>query len=487
MSTDSTSSSAAETIGSSIERRSIDWIPDAERHGKPISLGGIWFVGNVNLTAMATGVTAFSLGAGLFWTLVAAVLGIAFGTFFMAFHSAQGPQLGLPQLVQSRAQFGFQGAAITVWIAALVNYIAYNTSDALLSGAAATKLIGIPSSIGYLGAAAIASVVALYGYAWIHKINAWLTGPLIVVMFLITAACLSSPNISASAWQPTTFELAPFMTVFVIMAGFQIAWSPYVSDYSRYLPASTGVRATFNWTFWPCAASGVWVLGIGVVIGSAAPSADPIEALSIATSSLGPVVSWICVAGLLVGLLSCMVLNQYGGSMSMISILDSFRPIAPSRRIRVITLAAMFLIVWLTSQFIGIERFNTFYANAIVFLTYLFIPWTAVNLSDYFWVRRGQYSIREIFRPDGMYGRWGWRGTTAYVVGLLAMVPFMVTAPYVGFFARDLGSVDFSILVGLPVSAAVYLMLSRTLDLEAERRVVAAEGLLHTDQMTDAR
>ncbi|WP_207548022.1 purine-cytosine permease family protein [Mycolicibacterium mucogenicum] len=461
-----------------IERRSIDWIPDAERHGKPISLGGIWFVGNVNLTAMATGVTAFSLGAGLFWTVVAAVFGIAFGTFFMAFHSAQGPHLGLPQLVQSRAQFGFRGAAITVWIAALINYVAYNTSDALLSGAAMAKLTGIPSSIGYLIAAAIASVVALYGYAWIHKINAWLTAPLIAVMMLITAACLMSPNVSAAAWRPTAFQMAPFMTVFVIMAGFQIAWSPYVSDYSRYLPASTPVRQTFNWTFWPCAASGLWVLGIGVVVGSVAPSADPIEALSLATGSLGPIVSWICVAGLLVGLMSCMVLNQYGGSMSMISILDSFRPITPSRRIRVLTLAVMFLIVWLASQFIGIERFNAFYANAIVFLTYLFIPWTAVNLVDYFCVRRGQYSIREIFRPDGMYGRWGWRGTTAYAAGLLAMTPFMVTAPYVGFLARDLGSVDFSILVGLPVSAVVYLVLARTLDLDAERRVVAAEGFV---------
>jgi purine-cytosine permease-like protein len=220
------------------------------------------------------------------------------------------------------------------------------------------------------------------------------------------------------------------------------------------------------------------VLGIGVVVGSVAPAADPIEALSLATGSLGPVVSWICVAGLLVGLMSCMVLNQYGGSMSMISILDSFRPITPSRRIRVITLAVMFLIVWLASQFIGIERFNAFYANAIVFLTYLFIPWTAVNLVDYFCVRRGQYSIREIFRPDGMYGRWGWRGTTAYAAGLLAMVPFMVTAPYVGFLARDLGSVDFSILVGLPVSALVYLVLARTLDLDAEREVVAAEGFV---------
>ena len=97
-----------------IELHSIDWVPDSERKGKVAHLGAIWFVGNINLTAMATGVTALSLGAGLMWTVIATVIGSLFGTFFMAFHSAQGPQLGLPQLVQSRPQFGYLGAAITV-------------------------------------------------------------------------------------------------------------------------------------------------------------------------------------------------------------------------------------------------------------------------------------------------------------------------------------------------------------------------------------
>jgi len=89
---------------SGIELRSIDYVPTSERHGEVSHLGAIWFVGNINLTAMATGVAALAIGASLFWTIVATVIGSLFGTFFMAFHSAQGPQLGLPQLVQSRPQ-----------------------------------------------------------------------------------------------------------------------------------------------------------------------------------------------------------------------------------------------------------------------------------------------------------------------------------------------------------------------------------------------
>ena len=85
----------------SIELHSIDYVPGTERHGKVTHLGAIWFVSNINLTAMATGVTALSIGAGLVWTLIATVLGSLFGTFFMAFHSAQGPQLGLCLLYTS--------------------------------------------------------------------------------------------------------------------------------------------------------------------------------------------------------------------------------------------------------------------------------------------------------------------------------------------------------------------------------------------------
>ena len=143
------SSSDKALAPSQVETRSVDFIPHSERFGKSRDLGNVWFVGNVNLVAMATGVVALSLGGNLIWTFIAVVLGSLFGTFFMAFHSAQGPQLGLPQLVQSRAQFGYIGAAFTVWIFALVNYITYNTSDAILSGAAMNEIFKIPSEVGF--------------------------------------------------------------------------------------------------------------------------------------------------------------------------------------------------------------------------------------------------------------------------------------------------------------------------------------------------
>ena len=97
-----------------IEKRSIDYIPLSERHGKVWHLWPVWFSGDAHLATVATGVVGVAMGGTLIWMAIAVVLGSALGTFFMAFHSTQGPQLGLPQMIQSRPQFGYVGALL-VW------------------------------------------------------------------------------------------------------------------------------------------------------------------------------------------------------------------------------------------------------------------------------------------------------------------------------------------------------------------------------------
>ena len=473
----------AKAVGNptSVEKRSVDWIPHSERHGKVRDLGNVWFVGNVNLVAMATGVVALSIGANLIWTLIAIVLGSLFGTFFMAFHSAQGPQLGLPQLVQSRAQFGYLGAAITVWIFAFVNYWAYNTADAILSGSAINALVpAIPSNFGFIIAASVASIIAIYGYDQIHAVNRYLLWPSIAILILLTIGVLSRGSFPAGAFDLGNFQLAPFMTVFVIIAGFQLGWAPYVSDYSRYLPGNVGVSSTFKWTYLPSALSGVWVFGLGAFASAPDGTLLPIAAFKAVGDSIFSGFGTIAILILLLGLLAVMSINAYGGSLALISIVDSFKPVNPTRNVRIIAVAVMGLTVWGTAAFVGEERFNVFYGNALVFLAYLFTPWTAINLIDYFYVRKGTYVIKEIFKKDGIYGLWGWRGQLAYLIGILCMVPFFVTSPYVGPIAQSLGSVDYSIFIGLPVSAIVYLLLAKGIDLKKEESMARAEGNLTT-------
>jgi NCS1 family nucleobase:cation symporter-1 len=472
------SSSDKALAPSQVETRSVDFVPHAERFGKSRDLRNVWFVGNVNLTAMATGVVALSLGANLIWTIIAVVAGSLFGTFFMAFHSAQGPQLGLPQLVQSRAQFGYIGAALTVWIFALANYVAYNTSDAILSGSAMHQIFKIPAELGFFIAAVIATVIAIYGYSQIHFVNKVLYWPSMVALGLMTIGVVVRGKFPEGAFDLSNFQLAPTMTAFVIIAGFQLGWAPYVSDYSRYLPAKEGVRATFHSTYWASALSGVWVFGLGALASGPNGDLTPVEAFKTVGDSIFSGFGTILLILLLAGLLIVMSVNAYGGSLTLISMLDSFKSVKPTKKLRVAALLVMGVSVWGIAQFVGEARFNTFYGNALVFLAYLFTPWTAVNLIDYFYVRKGVYVIGEIFKKDGIYGRWGWRGNTAYIIGFVVMIPFFVTTPYVGPIAKSLGSVDYSLFVGLPVSAIAYLILSKGLDLKKEAAMAAAEGNL---------
>ena len=59
------------------------------------------------------------------------------------------------------------------------------------------------------------------------------------------------------------------------------------------------------------------------------------------------------------------------------------------------------------------------------------------------------------------------------------MIPFFSTALYRGPVAKALGGADLAMVVGLPVSALIYLLACRSLDLETERRavMVADQGL----------
>ena len=142
---------------------------------------------------------------------------------------------------------------------------------------------------------------------------------------------------------------------------------------------------------------------------------------------------------------------------------------------RIVTIALTAVLSLVPALLIG-ANFLTNFEDFLLLVLYLFIPWTAVNLVDYYIVRRGHYAIAEIFNPHGMYGRWGWRGITAYLVGFAAMLPFLSTSKYTGFVANALDGADISLFIGLPVAGVLYYVLAKSIDVEAETRIAEAEA-----------
>jgi purine-cytosine permease-like protein len=183
----------------------------------------------------------------------------------------------------------------------------------------------------------------------------------------------------------------------------------------------------------------------------------------------------------LVGLVTITSLNYYGASLTLLSVMDSLKPSRPTLAKRLITLLVSTVIATglaLASSHDFVQKFSEFLAV----LLYLFTPWTAINLVDFYLIRKGHYSVREIFNPRGMYGRWNQRGLWAYGIGFVAMIPFFSTEHFKGPVARALGGADIAMLVGLPVSALVYVLACRSLDVVGDRdRAHAADLGLDPD------
>ena len=75
-----------------IERRSIDYIPEAERHGRLLSQFTLWMGANLQITAIVTGALAVVLGGDVFWSLIGLLIGQLLGGAVMAVN-ANGPML----------------------------------------------------------------------------------------------------------------------------------------------------------------------------------------------------------------------------------------------------------------------------------------------------------------------------------------------------------------------------------------------------------
>jgi purine-cytosine permease-like protein len=291
-------------------------------------------------------------------------------------------------------------------------------------------------------------------------------------------------RLPAHYWDVHDFRTIPFLVQFFAAAAYQLSWSIYVSDYSRYLPREVSVSESFWWTYLGAFIGGVWMMLLGTVAAALNPQAEVAAAVQMSADAVLPGLGLPLLITALLGLVTISSLNFYGASLTLLSVADSLRPAPATTSKRLIGLGLA------TAASIGIallasKDFVNRFGDLLAVLLYLFTPWTAINLVDFYIVRKGHYSIREIFNPHGMYGRWNWRGLLAYGVGFVVMIPFFSSGLYTGVVARALGGADLAMLVGLPVAALLYWALCRGLDLERElQQVRIADAGLDPDVAT---
>ncbi len=465
-----------------IEVHSIDWIPDPERHGKTWQQSMLWFLGNFQYFTIPIGFVGPSLGLSLGWSILAGALGIGFGTLFMAFHGTQGPVFGLPQMIQTRAQLGYRGVVVALF-AVLFTYMAFNVADQVLLASGLHGAFGWSAGGVAVATAVLAAALAIFGYDWVHRVFRFL----LIISFpcyaIISIAILVGHAGGVQPRHPGGFLFAAFMAQFSVAAAYNITYAPYVSDYSRYMPRDTSRRGIIAAVFFGASGSAVWLIALGAWLATRLGVSDGLVGLQLVgdkvAAPLGSITAFLSATALL----ATMGMNAYGAMLTVLTGVDSFRKIQTSRAWRTVTILVLAAIWYAIGAGISTSASDTAVnavLNSLTLMLYLLVPWTALNLVDFFFVRHGHYAITDIFRPDGVYGAWGWRGLTAYALGFAAEIPFMVLPPiagfsYTGWFPNHVTSgVDYSWLVGLLVSGVVYFLLSRSLNLEAEKSAIEA-------------
>jgi nucleobase:cation symporter-1, NCS1 family len=458
-----------------IEHKSIDYVPEQERHGRVIDQAPFWFLGNFHFFTIAIGFVGPSLGLSFGYTALAGALGILFGTIFVAFHASQGAELGLPQMIQSRAQFGYRGVVIVLF-GTLFTFIGFNVADSVLIARGLDGMLGWNETAVTCAAALIATGIAIAGHDWLHRIFRicfWLCLPLYTLLSLAIIAGKVPPTHVT----PGAFSWVGFIAQFAASAAYNITYAPSVSDYSRYLPRQTRPAYIIAAVFLGASSAAIWLIALGAWLATRVGASDGLVALHDAGNAVLPGFGVVMGLASVTALAATMGLNAYSGMLTVVTALNSLFAVQPSVRLR---LGAIFVVAaaWIAVTFAMSGNAIELLFATLTIMLYLLVPWTSINLADYFFVRHGHYAITHLFLPHGIYGSWGARGLLAYALGFLATLPFFaVPGLYIGPAARALGGIDVGWLVGLVVSGGVYLLLCRSLDLSREATAIRDSDL----------
>ncbi|CCO86547.1 purine-cytosine permease family protein [Erwinia amylovora] len=460
MSLRSSSSSVEPQSRRLCESRTIDYIPDAERHGRVFSQFTLWFGGNLQITAIVTGALAVVPGGDVVWSLAGLLVGQLVGAALMALHAVQGPRLGLPQMITCRSQFGIYGAAIPLVLACIM-YVGFSASGTVLAGQALAHLVNVSDRSGMMIFALIIIVVAMPGYRLIHALGrvASVVG---VLAFVYLFARLLLENDLSGLWDNRHFSLPMFLLAVSLASSWQIAFCPYVSDYSRYLPRTVSAHSTFLAVFCGSVLGAQASMTLGVMAAALAGSAfSGNEVGYIVGLGSGGMMALVLYFAICFGKITFTTLNAYGSFLSLASIVCGFRQRAAiGEGMRMLFIVLMVLIscgIAILSQPSFLKSFTHF----LLFLLIFFVPWSAINLTDYYFVSRGQLNMAALSDPDGCYGRWNAVGMSTYALGVLVQLPFAANEFYRGVLVGWFAGNDISWLIGWVFTALCWLVVSR--------------------------
>ena len=434
------------------EPYSIEHIPFAERHGHSRQLLWLWLAANLTIADYAIGFLPVRvLGLDLWPTLIALALGNILGGLVLAWSAAMGPAAGYPQMFIGRRAFGRVGG----YIPAALNWLStagWFTVNTILGSFAIQLLIsGIPFAVAAAILVVVQALLVIYGHNLIQAFERYMA-LILGVLFAIATVIALTHGSTIAAWHPKPVgsTLALFAIVLAVSFSYIMSWSPYASDYSRYLPEITSRSYIAIYVFIGAVVASFLTEVVGVLVAIIAPGAStPIEALKTAMGGFGA----FAVVAVILGATTANVLNLYSNTMSA-KVLDIR---LPRWQLAIVGGALAFIVA-----LIGYQNFTQNYQNFLIVLDYWIMPWLAIVLLD-FYVFKHREPMEFSNAPD-----WNSSGLIAWAVGLVVSLLFISEQFQVfglkahGPLATWFGDADFGYFIGFIVTGVIYVVLNRS-------------------------
>lgn len=364
--------------------------------------------------------------------------------------------MGIPQMIQSRAQFGSLGALLVVVIAGVM-YIGFFASNIVLAGKSLHGVVdSVPVPVGIVIGAIGSGIIGIIGYRFIHVLNrigTWVLGAGIVLGFGYIFTHVQTTDFLTRG----SFNISGWLATVSLAALWQIAFAPYVGLLA--LPAGRRPRGVDVLDHLPGLCP--W-LQPGLHLRRRRRARHPGRHGHHGRRQTRHRRHRPTDAGaVLLSVISHNALNLYGAVLSIITLVQTFAyrwiPTAKSRAvISILVLAACAIAaVFASKDFIG------HFVDMVLVLLVVLVPWTAINLIDFYAIHKGKYDIASIFRVDGgIYGKYNPQALLAYAIGIAVQIPFMNTPLYVGPISEHINGADLSWVVGLVVTSPLYFWLA---------------------------
>lgn len=304
----------------------------------------------------------------------------------------------------------------------------------------------------------LAWIAAVLGTRAINAVNVAATGLFAVTTVMIAFRILPGiPTIKYSG----DFTWAPFLMLVVFHVVGQLGNATYISDYTRYMPEKSSRRAIFLTVMLGGTGSAIVITILGMV--AAAKDFDAINANTLGyIGSLFPAISTPFVALLTLGCTVVGCMNLYSANQAVMTMVTSRGGSASA----VVTRAVVCGVYAVAAGFVALAVSEDFIANIgglVSTIAYVLIPWSAINLVDFFLIRRGRYDIQAIVDRKGKYGLFNIRAMSVYILGILVQIPFIVSSypDFTGPIAKAMGGLNIAWAVGFIVCAVAYWLLER--------------------------